>query len=205
MSGRSLSGCRWGDSFVVSGKLELPVSFVGGSIASDSFGINCCPAFNSSGCDWLGRIVGPVLSCFVAPWGSCPLSFVCLSTSLEMNCHCEKVHLLLMEGLTVSKKWSNWMWKCGKTNPVSNFNTRLIELACHGDGQRLIPSWAHLFHFGIAFPPCSWSCSAYTGQQKVWLGQSFGLMSVQQNHSKGELPSSLSAIVLRISFALRMA
>jgi hypothetical protein len=122
-----------------------------------------------------------------------------------MYSHCEKVHSFPEEGLTVSKKSSYWTWNCGETNPVSSFSTRFTDLACRGEGPRLMPSLALGFHLGIALPSWRQELSAKTGQPNVWLCLNFGRTSVRQNLSRDELPSSLSAIVFRMSFALQSA
>ena len=88
----------------------------------------CC---GISWCDWYGipgSGYGP--ACCVGGW--CSLLFM----NWVRCCHWETVGVLLMEGSTVSKKFSCWIWYCGDTMAVSRFVMSDIKTACLGGDSR---------------------------------------------------------------------
>ena len=57
----------------------------------------------------------------------------------DMSYHWENVDEFPLDGLTVSKNSSNWMWNYGKTNLFCRLIIKSTDDACLGEGPRLIP------------------------------------------------------------------
>ena len=86
-----------------------------------------CEFLNKLSCSWDGWVFSP-----------------------ESDLHCKNVVGFPADGCTVSKKSLNWMWNCGEMLPVWMFKISETVPVCHGEGPRLMLSWAWGSHFLVS-------------------------------------------------------
>ena len=72
--------------------------------------------------------------------------------SPDMSFHWDNFGRLMLDGLTVSKKLSNWMWNCGDNTCVYRLSIKSADDEDLGDCPRFIPSLALDYHLGCCPP-----------------------------------------------------
>ena len=103
-------------------------------------------------------------------------------------------------GCTISKKFSCWMWNCGKTIAASRFKTKETDIVWLHGGPIYSPILTLGFHFDILPPACRQFWRAYTGHPKVWfslrLGHIYFMVKLLTDHVSYSLSSKMLKIWL---------